>query len=87
MPRPGDVPGVRTHASPRDAGATKLLLLSQVVLSLQLPFAVVPLVAFTGSRGLMGDFVAPRSLVATAWVIAAVIVGLNLYLFWGVVAG
>ena len=70
-----------------DAGATKLLLLSQVVLSLQLPFAVVPLVAFTGSRGLMGDFVAPRSLVATAWVIAAVIVGLNLYLLWGVVAG
>ena len=55
----------------------KLLILSQVILSLQLPFAVVPLVQFTASRAKMGDLVAPRWLIVTACVIAAVIIILN----------
>ena len=58
----------------------KLLILSQVVLGLQLPFAVVPLVQFTASRAKMGALVAPRWLVATACVIAAVVIALNVKL-------
>ena len=60
-----------------DAGATALLVLSQVVLSLQLPFAMVPLVVFTAQRSRMGDFVAPRWLSVLSAIIALMIVGLN----------
>jgi manganese transport protein len=81
------VPAVAVVASAGDRGATDLLVLSQVVLSLQLPFAVIPLVAFTGSRRVMGEFAAPRWLVVLAWGIAAVIVALNLKLLWEVAAG
>ena len=81
------VPAVVVVAAMGDRGATELLVLSQVVLSLQLPFAVIPLVAYTGSRRLMGEFAAPRWLGVLAWGIAAVIVGLNGYLLWGMVAG
>jgi manganese transport protein len=55
----------------------QLLILSQVVLSLQLPFAVVPLVLLTASRAKMGQFVAPRWLTAIATLIAVAIIGLN----------
>ena len=58
----------------------KLLILSQVILSLQLPFAVVPLVQFTASRAKMGELVAPKWLIATACTIAAVIIVLNIKL-------
>ena len=61
-------------------GAAKLLIFSQVVLSLQLSFAVVPLVMFTASRAKMGVFVSPRWLTTIAVLIAAVIVILNLKL-------
>jgi manganese transport protein len=61
-----------------------LLVLSQVVLSAQLPFAVIPLVMFTASRAKMGDLATPRWLTATAIVVAAVIVALNLKLLWDV---
>ncbi len=61
-------------------GTGELLILTQVVLSLQLSFAVVPLVMFTSDRGKMGDLVAPVWLVGLAVVIAAVIVALNLKL-------
>ncbi|WP_423414415.1 Nramp family divalent metal transporter [Hyphomicrobium sp. B1] len=60
-----------------EAETGKLLILTQVVLSLQLPFAVIPLVQFTASRGKLGDLVAPRWLTAVAVVIAATIVILN----------
>lgn len=63
-------------------GTGRLLILTQVVLSLQLSFAVVPLVVFTTSRRRMGEMVAPLWLGAVAWVIAAAIVGLNLKLLW-----
>lgn len=62
------------------AGTGELLVLTQVVLSLQLSFAVVPLVMFTTSRKKMGDLVAPLWLAVLAMVIAVVIVGLNLKL-------
>ncbi|GAB1479227.1 Nramp family divalent metal transporter [Paracoccaceae bacterium] len=61
-------------------GTGELLILTQVVLSLQLSFAVVPLVMFTSDRVKMGALVAPRWLGVLAWVIALVIVGLNLKL-------
>ena len=77
------VPAVLVVGASGDGGATRLLVLSQVVLSLQLPFAVVPLVAFTGSRGMMGEHAAPRWLAVLAWAIAALIIGLNLTLLWG----
>jgi manganese transport protein len=60
----------------------RLLILSQVVLSLQLPFAVVPLVMFTASRRKMGPFVAPRWLSALAVVTAVAIIALNAKLVW-----
>jgi len=55
----------------------QLLILSQVVLSLQLAFAVVPLVRFTGSREKMGPFVNPRWVQSLAWLVTVVIVLLN----------
>jgi manganese transport protein len=58
----------------------KLLILSQVVLSLQLPFAVVPLVMLTASKAKMGELVAPRWLTVLAAVIAAIIIVLNVKL-------
>jgi manganese transport protein len=58
----------------------QLLVLSQVVLSLQLSFAVVPLVMFTSDRRLMGDFVNPVWLKVVAWGVAIVIMGLNIWL-------
>jgi len=64
------------------AGTGKLLILTQVVLSLQLSFAVVPLVMFTADRAKMGAMAAPRWLVALAILIAVVIVALNLKLLW-----
>jgi manganese transport protein len=54
-----------------------LLVLSQVVLSLQLAFAVIPLIAFTSDRRKMGDFVSPRWVIALSLLTAAIIVGLN----------
>jgi manganese transport protein len=77
------VPAVFVVSAAGETGATQLLILSQVILSLQLPFAVVPLVAFTASRRVMGDYAAPRWLVALACVIAAVIISLNVTLLYG----
>ena len=63
-----------------EGGTAKLLIFSQVILSLQLPFAVIPLVMFTASRKKLGALVAPRWLTVFAAVIAAAIVALNLKL-------
>jgi manganese transport protein len=65
----------------------QLLILSQVVLSLQLPFAVVPLVMFTASRAKMGPYVAPRWLTALAVATAALMIVLNAKLVWDFVSG
>ena len=60
-----------------ESGTAKLLVLSQVILSLQLSFAVVPLVMFTSDRKKMGPFVNPRWLKVLAYMVAAVIASLN----------
>jgi manganese transport protein len=79
------VPAVVVTLWAGEKATGQLLILSQVVLSLQLPFAVVPLVMFTASRRKMGGFVAPRWLSAVAVVTAVVIIALNVKLvsdFW-----
>jgi manganese transport protein len=63
-----------------EAGTAKLLILSQVVLSLQLPFAIVPLVMFTADRGKMGALVAPRWVTWLAVVTALFVIALNIQL-------
>jgi manganese transport protein len=70
-----------------DSGTAQLLVLSQVILSLQLSFAVIPLVMFTASKTKMGPLVAPFWLVAFAGLIAAVIVVLNVKLLVDFVTG
>jgi manganese transport protein len=60
-----------------DRGTYQLLILSQVVLSLQLPFAVLPLIQFTSDPSLMGALVTPRWARVLAWLAAAIIVALN----------
>jgi len=70
-----------------ERGTGALLILSQVVLSLQLPFAVIPLVLFTGDRKKMGALVAPRWMLALAWPVAVLITGLNVWLLWQTFAG
>jgi manganese transport protein len=79
------VPALVVVAIAGDRGATQLLVFSQVVLSLQLPFAVVPLVRFTGDRGVMGRFVSPAWLRLLAWAIAGIIIALNLTLLWSMI--
>src|SRR5438270_4281715 len=61
---------------------TSLLILSQVILSFQLPFAVIPLIRFTGDRSKMGEFANSRFTSAVAWVVAAAILFFNAELVW-----
>jgi len=65
-----------------ERGTGQLLILSQVILSLQLPFAVFPLVMFTGDRRKMGELVAPMWMLLLAWPVAILIAGLNTWLLW-----
>src|SRR5947209_7873399 len=71
------VPAVIATVWYGESGTAKLLVFSQVVLSLQLSFAVIPLVLFTNDRNKMGEFANPRWLQALAWGTAAIIVALN----------
>jgi manganese transport protein len=66
---------------------TSLLILSQVVLSFQLPFAVIPLVQFTSERGKMGVFVNSRLTIAVAWIVSAGILFFNGELLWLIFRG
>jgi manganese transport protein len=77
------IPAVIVTAMYGEHGAGSLLILSQVILSLQLSFAVVPLVYFTSQRRKMGAFVNSPILAATAWAVAVVIMGLNAWLLVG----
>lgn len=65
-----------------EKGTTDLLVLSQVILSMQLSFAVVPLVMFTGSKLKMGQFANKMWLKILVWIIAIIIIFLNLYLLY-----
>jgi len=61
---------------------TSLLILSQVILSFQLPFAVIPLIQFTGDRSKMGEFTNSRLTTVVAWVVASAILFFNAELVW-----
>ena len=69
------------------SGTAQLLVLSQVVLSIQLPFAVIPLMLFAQDRKRLGAFAAPAWQVALGWATAAVIVGLNMKLLFDAATG
>ncbi len=71
------VPAVLTIAIAGDSATQRLLVLSQVILSLQLSFAVIPLIHFTSNRRNMGSFATPWWGQVLAWSSAAVIVALN----------
>ena len=81
------IPAVIVAAMYGASGVNKLLILSQVILSLQLSFAVVPLVWFTSSKIKMGRFVNAPWLIATAWIITAIIALLNAFLLFQIVLG
>ncbi len=65
-----------------ERGTAELLVFSQVILSLQLSFAVVPLVFFTSNSKIMGRFANSRLVTLVSWIIALVIIGLNGFLLW-----
>jgi len=68
-----------------ERGSGQLLVLSQVILSLQLPFAVFPLIRFTSDRRIMGRFVNPWWLKVISWTMGAVIAVLNVWLLYLIV--
>lgn len=65
------------------SAATELLIFSQVVLSLQLSFAIFPLLMFTGNKKIMGEFVNSTKMNVVAWIIGIIIASLNLWLLRG----
>jgi manganese transport protein len=71
------VPAMFAVTAYGEEGATRLLIFSQVILSLQLPFAVYPLVRMTGSTALMGKFANKPITAIIAWTLTAVLIGLN----------
>jgi len=84
------VPAVIVTVIYGESGTAKLLVISQVILSLQLSFAVIPLILFTSDRRKMGEFVNALWMKILAWLVAAVIVVLNVKFlldFFGVTGG
>ena len=79
------IPAAAVAALYGESGTAKLLVLSQVVLSLQLPFAMVPLVSFTGDPSKMGRFANRGWVKLAAWTICAIIISLNVTLLWNMV--
>jgi manganese transport protein len=76
------IPALITVILYGERGTGQLIVLSQVILSLQLPFAVFPLVMFTGDKSKMGELVAPVWMRALAWPVAVIIAVLNVWLLW-----
>jgi len=74
------IPAAAVIALQGERGTYQLLILSQVILSLQLPFAIVPLVQFTSSRDKMGRFANPTWLKLIAWIVTGFIIALNVWL-------
>lgn len=81
------VPVVVVTAIYGERGTSDLLVFSQVALSLQLPFAVVPLVMFVTDRGKMGRLAIGRPMAALAWAATALIIALNLKLIYDAATG
>ncbi len=74
------IPAAITVSSSGESGTYQLLILSQVILSLQLPFAILPLIRFTSDSQRMGEFANKLWVNISAWIVAAVILGLNFWL-------
>ncbi len=74
------IPAALTIMYMGDSGTYKLIILSQVILSLQLPFAVIPLIHFTSDRRAMGEFVNKYWVRILSWIVAGIIVALNMKL-------
>ena len=70
-----------------EGGLGQLLILSQVILSMQLPFAIVPLVMFTADKRKMGELVAPRWVTALAVIVAVVVIALNIKVLFDLAVG
>jgi manganese transport protein len=81
------LPAVLVIGIAGEGKVTSLLILSQVVLSFQLPFAVIPLIQFTSDRGKMGEFTNSRFTVVVAWIVAAAILFFNAELLWLIFRG
>ena len=81
------IPAIAVVYAYGERGTGPLIILSQVVLSLQLPFAVFPLVMFTSDPHKMGPFVTPRWMRALAWVVAVAIALLNVWLLEQIIVG
>ncbi len=81
------VPVVVVTAVYGERGTGQLLIFSQVILSMQLPFAVIPLVRFVCDRRKMGQFTVPRSVAILAWVVAGIILTLNIKLLFDSLMG
>jgi manganese transport protein len=81
------VPAIAVILISGEAQLGKLLVLSQVVLSFQLPFAVVPLVMFTASKAKLGELVSPRWLTVIAATIATLLISLNVKLIFDFFTG
>jgi manganese transport protein len=71
----------------QETGTGELLILSQVILSLQLPFAVIPLMLFVGNKKLMGDFRPPAWMLILGWASAALVVTINVKLLTDMALG
>ncbi len=80
-------PAVAVIALAGNSGLYRLLILSQVILSLQLPFAVIPLIQFTSQREKMGAFANPPWVRVLAWCVAALIICLNGWLIVQTIGG
>jgi len=76
------IPAVLVIGIAGEGKVTSLLILSQVVLSFQLPFAVIPLIQFTGDRAKMGEFANSRLTSVIGWVVAITILVFNAELLW-----
>ena len=76
------IPAVLVILWKGEQGTYDLLILSQVILSLQLPFAVIPLIHFTGRKDLMGEMVTKPFWKVVAWAVAGLLIGLNVWLVY-----
>jgi len=81
------IPVVVVTALYGEGGTAELLVFSQVILSMQLPFAIIPLVLFVSNRRKMGRFVVPRSVAALSWIVAGIIIALNAKLLFDAIIG
>jgi manganese transport protein len=81
------IPAVIVTATMGQSGTARLLILSQVILSMQLSFAVIPLVMFTSDKLKMGEFVNSRWIKICGWSLGVMIAALNAFLLWQAFTG